>query len=118
MSRVSFCRSSFLLESVNLDRMSISTFYDSKDIVLGNSDSDNSSEETIDMSEIENSDQTDAEYDEDEDCNKMSYRRNMLAFFLFGLCHKMTYNMTLAASRDILYYYVWLTDFVVLYSYF
>lgn len=88
------------------NKQSISTYYSPDDLQQEFSGSEMSSEESIDISDYDNSDLTDTEYNEDEDCNKKSYTRNMYAFWLLGLCHKMTYNMTVAASRDILYYYV------------
>lgn len=88
------------------NHQSISTYYDPTDLLQEDSLSEVSSVESIDISTCDNSDLTDTEYNEDEDCNRKSYIRNMYAFMLLGLCHKMTYNMTVAASRDILYYYV------------
>lgn len=75
-------------------------------VINTDSDSDGTSFDTLDMSDYANSDLTDTELIDSKDCNTISVRRNMFAFWLLGVCHKMTYHMALAATRDVLHLYV------------
>lgn len=75
-----------------------------EDFEMDSSESDYS--DNNDMSDYANSDLTDTELIDSDDCNTTSQRRNIFAFWLIGVCHTMVYNTAMAATTDALHLYV------------
>lgn len=81
------------------------TIVQEQSVIDSSSDRDDSLD-SFDLSDYANSDLTDTELMDTDDCSNVNLLRNTIAFWLIGLCHQMTYHLALAATRDVLHLYV------------